>query len=198
MSDQLPETNRELYVFIAALVSRNEGHCITLQAYLENLSRLARPWAACHGLPLADFTHVLQAAFEPVPDSGGAPVDASTGYLAWERRVAEQIRDLREMREAGTLDNEHRYFGVDAPRGSRWFNFDPCTYLECAAAGTTGGWREGDDTGRAYVPGKVAVLDESGELRAVDPREIEDPVVALREISWEDFTDFVEAGQWYE
>jgi hypothetical protein len=38
----------------------------------------------------------------------------------------------------GTLANDQRYFGVDSPRGSRWYNFDPLTFLECAVAGTFG------------------------------------------------------------
>jgi len=33
-------------------------------------------------------------------------------------------------------------------------------------AGTFGGWEEGDDTGRCYVPGKVAVLDATGGMTA--------------------------------
>ena len=109
-----------------------------------------------------------------------------------------QICDLDEMRQAGTLDNEYRYFGVDATRGGRWYNFDPCTYLECAAAGTFGGWAEGDDTGRSYAPGPVAVVDASGAITSVDPRDIDDPAFALPQITWEMFIDFLDAGQWYE
>jgi hypothetical protein len=120
------------------------------------------------------------------------------GYLAWEERINNQIRDLGDMKAAGTLENEYRYFGIDAPRGGRWYNFDPHTFLECAAAGTFGGWREGDDTGRSYVPGQVAVVDASGAVTSVDPRDIDAPVVDVREISWEAFVDFLDCGQWYE
>jgi hypothetical protein len=48
------------------------------------------------------------------------------------------------------------------------------------------------------VPGPVAVLDASGAITSVDPRDIDDPVVALPQITWEMFVDFLDAGQWYE
>jgi hypothetical protein len=91
-----------------------------------------------------------------------------------------------------------RYFGINSPRGSRWYNFDPCTFLECAMAGSFGGWEEGDDTGRGYVPGEVAVLGPDGRITGCDPRELDDPIVPLGEISWEAFRDFLGQGQWYE
>ena len=62
--------------------------------------------------------------------------------------------------------------GIDAPRGSRWYNFDPCAFLECATAGTFGGRNWKDDPAR-----------EATTLAAV---------------SWEEFRDFLGAGQWYE
>ncbi len=191
-------TNRDLYCFIAALVKhRAECHC-TLQSYLENLRRLGHHLRARETVSPEEFAELLQAAFEPAARAAEPGSAAADGHVAWEKRIGEQIRDLDEMRRAGTLDNEYRYFGVDAPHGGRWYNFDPCTYLECAAAGTFGGWQEGDDTGRSYVPGPVAVLDAAGALTSTDPRDIDDPVVVLPQISWEMFVDFLDAGQWYE
>ena len=66
--------------------------------------------------------------------------------------------DLHEMDENDTLKNEQRYFGVNAPRKSYWYNFDPIGYLECATAGSFGGWEPGDETGRQFVPEPVALL----------------------------------------
>ena len=63
-----------------------------------------------------------------------------------------QIVDLREMRDAGMLAKKWIELGIDAPRGGRWFNFEPVQYLECAAAGSIGGWEPGDATGRANPP----------------------------------------------
>jgi hypothetical protein len=72
------------------------------------------------------------------------------------------------MEAAGTADNEYRYFGVKAPRRSTWYNFDIGTYVECAMAGTYGGWQPDDSTGRTFVPGKVAVLEADGSLSSRD------------------------------
>lgn len=191
-------TNRDLYCFVAELVKQRAECCCTLQSYLENLRRLGHNLRAREAVSAEEFAELLRAAFDPAPGASEAGAAATKGYLAWEKHIGEQIRDLDEMRSAGTLDNEYRYFGVDAPRGGRWYNFDPCTYLECAAAGTFGGWQEGDDTGRSYVPGPVAVLDASGAITSVDPRDIDDPVVVLPQITWEMFVDFLDAGQWYE
>ena len=140
----------------------------------------------------------MRAAFEPQPNAATPGALATEGYVAWEKRIGEQIRDLDEMRQDGTLDDEYRTFGADAPSGARWYNFEPCTYLECAVAGTFGGWEEGDDTGRSYVPGPVAVLDASGAVTSLDPRDIEEPVVVLLHITWEMFEDFLDSGQSYE
>ena len=194
-------TNRDLYCFIADLVKRRAGSSITLDCYLANLRQLGRARCSRPALSHAEFARLLEAAFEsPGPgDSSVSPVLAAPdGYAGWETRLDEQIRDLHEMRDAGTLASEYRYFGVNAPSGARWYNFDPFTYIECAAAGTFGGWQEGDDTGRAHVPGPVAVLDASGAITTMDPRDIEDPVVDVSEITWRQFVEFLEAGQWYE
>jgi hypothetical protein len=60
--------------------------------------------------------------------------------------------------------------GIDSPRGQRWYHFDPRTFLECATAGSYGGWQPGDETGRDYVPGPVAVMaDDGGFFRGEPP-----------------------------
>jgi hypothetical protein len=102
------------------------------------------------------------------------------------------------MEEAGTLANDLRYFGVHAPRGLCWFNFDPLTFLECAVAGTFNGWRSGDPTGRDYVPGPVAVVDDAGRITSADPRSLDEPTVEVGPISWDTFAAFLASGQWYE
>jgi len=191
-------TNRDLYRFIAALLKQPEEGRLSLRQYLENLRQLGDQLRGHDAIPMQAFADLLRAAFEPGLCAAESGASASDGYLAWKRRITEQIRDLGEMQEAGTLDNEYRSFGMDAPRGGRWFNFDPCTYLECAVAGTFGGWQEGDATGRSYVSGPVAILDPTGAITALDPRNIDEPVVEVPRISWKMFVDFLNAGQWYE
>ncbi|HET9959996.1 MAG TPA: hypothetical protein VFQ61_36135 [Polyangiaceae bacterium] len=191
-------TNRDLYTFIAGLVQSRTACGLALQEYLENLRRLGARLRDREAISLDEFEELLRSAFEPGPNADESHATPTPGYLAWEQRIAYQIRDLEEMRLAGTLENEHRYFGVDAPRGARWYNFEPCTYLECAAAGSFGGWQEGDSTDRSYVPGPVAVLDAAGVITSVDPRDLENPVAELTQITWEMFLDFLDSGQCYE
>jgi hypothetical protein len=128
------------------------------------------------------------------------PADGAdaTSFEGWESFVLRQIVDLHEMAEQGLLKNELRYFGINSPRGQRWYNFDPCTFLECAMAGSYGGWQPGDDTGREYVPGPVAVLGDDGRITTSEPQDVADPIVSLRDISWDDFRSFLGCGQWYE
>ncbi len=194
-------TNRELYCFVAQVMKRWSDRGITLEAYLSNLRGLAREHRGVPTLTPTEVAQLLEAAFESTGSTsraGGSEGDAGEGFVEWETRLDEQIRDLREMEAAGTLANEQRFFGIDAPSGARWYNFDPCTFIECATVGTFGGWHEGDYTGRGLVPGPVAVLDESGNVTSMDPRDIEDPVVALPGLSWHDLVGFLWAGQMYE
>lgn len=197
-------TNRDLYVAISALIKERKDDRRTLEEYLRALLRLAEEHSGQPALDPAALLDLVTAAFtaEPAPFDpswlGLTPEESASGYQAFRGVLIAQIVDLVEMGEDGTLANEHRYFGVDAPRGARWYNFDPRTYLECAMAGTIGGWEPDDDTGRELVPGEVAVLDEDGELVAVDPEELQEPPRPLPELSWELLTRFLHAGQAYE
>ncbi len=200
-------TNCDLYGFITQLVEQRSECPCTLQSYLENLRRLGHELRAREAISPDELAELLRAAFAPEPSASSAfgassasdaDPAATAGYLAWEKRIDEQIRDLDEMRRAGTLDDEHRHFGVDAPRGGRWNNLDLGVYLECAVAGTFGGWQQGNDTGRSLVPGSVAVPDASGAISSMDPRDIDDGAVVLPQITWQLFVDFLDAGQWHE
>lgn len=198
-------TNRDLYRAVSALRTRH-GTGRTLETYLLALRDLARPYAGMAAIPFDAFVRLLDEAYTiPAPSFDDAwralpdelATETATGFAGWEQLIIQQIRDLREMEEAGTMDDDLAWFGVDAPRGDRWYNFDPGGYLEAAAAGTFGGWRAGD-AGRSLVPGPVAVLGEDGRITAMDPADVPDPVIALPEISWKAFTDFLQSGQWYE
>jgi hypothetical protein len=120
------------------------------------------------------------------------------GFRGWGERILRQVVDLREMAEQGQLADEYRYFGISAPRGPQWYNFDPCTFLECGTVGCFGGWEPEDETGRTHVPGPVAVLDEDGRIVSVDPQDVPNLVVPILEIRWEDFRELLEYGQIYE
>jgi hypothetical protein len=192
------QTNRDLYLFVSKLGVTNKK---SLEEYLRTLWSLAQRYRDRGELKLHEFAALLEQSFvQSPPVDAPAPSESETlaGFAEWERAILAQIRDLREMAAAGTLEDQMRYFGVNAPSGARWYNFDPSTYLECAMAGTFGGWDEGDDTGRMLVPGKVAVLDAQGQVHAVDPQDIVEPVQVIDGVDWQRFIDFIWAGQCYE
>lgn len=190
-------TNRDLYLFIAALAEEHPAEAVPLADYLANLRAHAVEFGGLAALSLNQLGALLKAGFTPCATPHGRG-EATEDFLAWDARVASQIADLHAMDAAGTLRDEMRYFGVDAPGGGRWYNFIPSSYLECAAAGSLGGWEEGDATGRMRVPGEVAVLAADGSIQAVDPRDVVEPTAGVDAITWEDFVDFIECGQWYE
>jgi len=195
-------TNRDLYLYIAELIKQRASPQRDLETYLRALLHLGRAHAGTSGVSVETFATMLSAAFDSdvpadLPDQRPSNTEEHAPYRSWESHLLLQITDLRSMAANGTLEDKFRYFGVDAPSGARWYNFDPLTYLECGAAGSIGGWQEGDDTGREYVPGPVAVLEE-GKITAADPRDLVDPVVEISQMPWEDIEEFLWAGAFYE
>jgi hypothetical protein len=175
-------TNRDLYLAVLQLSEQHCGNARSLEDYLQALQRLPfahgyfRRGAVTPDELLALLAEAFVAAPGRVPDgyiqTNAADIceDDRTdppGLAGWEVRVTRQIIDLREMAANGQLANEQRFFGIDAPRGERWYNFTPCDFLECAAR-------------YSFVDG---VEDESAPVGA---------------ISWEQFRDFLGAGQAYE
>lgn len=97
------------------------------------------------------------------------------GFGDWERMILSQIADLRDFAEAP--EPAYPEMGVDAPRrpdhGARandlhWYNHSVPDYLECAMAGTLGGW------------------DDAGGIVELGPQ------------TWSDMTRFLLCGQIYE
>lgn len=200
------QTNRDLYRAVAALIQERRESERLLEEYLRALFQAAQPFAQRESLSLQEFFGLLAVSFTAPAaafDEGWRArfeedLARRSGFAGWQARLIRQVVDLREMDERGTLRNEMRYFGIDSPRGQCWYNFDPCTFLECGATGTFGGWQEGDSTGRQFVPGPVAVLGADGQIEARDPRDVPDAVVPLPALTWETFRDFLGNGQWYE
>ena len=198
-------TNRDFYLAIIALIQEHEASSRSLEEYLRALLGLAQKYQTRASLSVKEFFQLLADAFtdEAVDfdpkwqEQYQLPEWEGNDFPLWRTALITQIVDLREMAEAGTLANEYRYYGVDAPRGTRWYNFDPHTYLECAAVGTFGGWQEHDETGRAYVPGEVLVM-ENGRLQNKDPREVANPTFVIETVDWDTFQWFLRAGQAYE
>jgi hypothetical protein len=198
------KTNRDLYLALGQLIKKEKENERSLESYLLALLNLGKNMKHRKVLTLDEFIDLLTTAFSAEPlifDEAWKKLEYQRdleGFAAWQNTLIHQIVDLREMAEKGTLNDNMRYFGIDAPRGSRWYNFEPQGFLECAVSGSYGGWQESDDTGRDYVPSPVAVLGESGKIESVDPRDIDDPITELKEISWEEFQHFLFMGQIYE
>ena len=200
-------TNRDLYLAIAAPVAdRKHAPERALEEYLRALLRGARAHRAVEALRPDQFLSLLAEAFraEPLPYDPAWPAgyrhvtERVERFEQFEAVALRQVVDLREMRDASILEGEWIFFGVDAPRGGRWYNFHPHQYLECAAQGLFGGWAPGDATGRQFVPGEVAVLGPDGRITSADARELDRPVYELASISWEQLADFLVCGQTYE
>lgn len=195
-------------------IDQPHGHALespsrerSLENYLLALLGLSQAFAGQPALKVDEFLGLLAGAFlaEPLQfqstwrESEAPPEAKPFDFKTWKSIVIAQIVDLREMDENDELRNEYRYGGIDSPRGNRWYNFDSTSFLECAAAGSIGGWEPGDGTGRSFVPGPSLATDPSGNPVLVNPEDIERPHFELPDrISWEFFADFLECGQHYE
>jgi hypothetical protein len=199
------ETNRELYLAIRELCDRQTDNDRSLELYLSALVRLAQQYSSQATLSLTQFYSLIRDAFDakplPFDETWRNPDDFipdNSSFERWRSIAIAQVVDLHEMSETGILAHEQRYFGVTSPRGSLWHNFDPVGYLECAMAGSFGGWEPEDPGDRIFVPGAVATIDEQGNLQSVDPQDLDRPVVSIPALCWSDFIDFVWCGQMYE
>lgn len=197
--NDLIRSNRDLYRRATSAAVRHEQP--GLEGYLLALRHLLAQAPAVE-MSSDAFAALLEGAFVTAPEAVSTAVLRTlvddAGTPAWHRHLAQQIVDLREMAEVGSLEDEQRYFGIDAPSGARWYNFTPGSYIECGIMGAFGGWLPDDDTGRSYVPGKVAAIDETGALVSVNPDELEEEIVPLLRITEDDLIDFLCAGQAYE
>jgi hypothetical protein len=190
-------TNRDLYKSIEGLLKQKQGQPVpSLEVYLSALIRRASRLAHKESMGLEEFFSLLRDAFDGPAEA--LPYNSTPAFDKWKVQVEQQIEDLRQMARSGQLQDGHRYFGISAPSGRQWYNFDPCAYIECGAAGSLGGWVEGDETGRAYVPGQVACVSPDGGVESCDPRGLDRPPAEVPEVTWEMFSDFAWCGQNFE
>jgi hypothetical protein len=105
------------------------------------------------------------------------------GRTAWEQCILFQIADLRRMAEAGMLENEYRYFGIESPTGFWWYNFDPWSYLEAAVWRSRGGYSEHEVI--MLIPPKNGASADS-------------PVASVDGLTWDQFADLLRCGAVYE
>jgi hypothetical protein len=199
-------TNRDLYLAIDALSEQHAKCDRSLETYLLAVLNRSSAFHDHQFLTLAELYELITAGFTHEPlifndewhDQYDHLPHEDNQYAGWQASLIRQIVDLREMAENGTLQDEQRYGGVSSPRQSRWYNFDPNGYLECAMAGSSGGWEPDDETGRQYVPGPVAVLGDDGAIQSANPEDLPNLISEMPVITWEHFKDFIFCGQIYE
>jgi hypothetical protein len=188
-----------MYQAVVRIGEQAEESSRTLEEYLRALIRLVQPEQNASHLATDFFLQVMAEALTQTPlpfdeiwaSEYPEPQDPAESFDDWFRTAIQQVVDLREMAASGTFANRLRYFGVRSPRGSYWFNFDIGTYLECAMAGTYGGWQEGDSH-RKRVSEPAAELEADASLSSADP------IINVPSVDWEHFTRFIECGQFYE
>lgn len=182
-------TNRALYEAVVELRQAQAENPRLLEAYLLALWALAEPHSQAPELDPQKFLELLTTAFTALAPAfdetwraqyAAAP-ETLPGFAGWAATLRCQVVDLHEMAEQGQLENPYRYFGLSAPRGAYWFNFDPGTYLECATVGTFGGWEPTDATGRVALTENYKATTRT-----------------ISAVSWEVFQKFLEMGQFYE
>jgi hypothetical protein len=193
------QSNRDLYLSIESITREYRSIDRSLEEYLRAMLQLAKRFADRSSLALDEFHMLIYESFTAQPiefdedwrnSYDRLPINRSD-FDGWRSILIQQIIDLREMRENGTLADANRYFGIDSPRNSRWYNFDPLGYLECAMAGSFGGWEPDDESGRELVPGRVSVIAEDGSIQDLHPQDLPYPQFEMPAITWDELKDFM-------
>lgn len=183
-------TNRDLYRDLLSLLELRRGPRLPLEAYLRSLISLLNDRATPEAPDIHELLFLLDRAFETRPadleeawrkTSEPADGESRTAVIDLLRR---QVLDLRDLEKTGGIDDPLRYFGLDAPSGARWYNFEAATYLECACQGSFGGWEEGVGEARVRIEGEDETVD--------------DDLLELGFLRWSDLAVFFSMGQYYE
>lgn len=161
--------------FVQGLVEMATSYDKPLEAYLRSVLRVAlryrdeRPtWQL--------LARILALAFEtlPVPFNRAWLIYTEPPVLATPSSYAAaapfeqplhmlryQITDLHRMARTGALDSLFGDDGITSPTGQRWFNFDPASFLACAAEGMNA---ERADTACSWV--ELATFLRLGQTRS--------------------------------
>ncbi|KAB2352623.1 hypothetical protein [Actinomadura rudentiformis] len=195
-------TNRDLYLHFLHLGQEARARSWSLSAFLRSLWKVSAPLQTREVLEPDDVAAMFSAAATTPPaefDPAWRMKDLSLprgepdGYGDWERVILSQLADLADF--LVSPPGRRARFGVDAPRPAgtgrratppRWYNFDPATYLECAVAGSLGGWDPADG---ARVP-LTAGSPGQGQPRSY--------VRSITTMAWADLARIAVCGQMYE
>ncbi|GAA2595577.1 hypothetical protein SMC26_37200 [Actinomadura fulvescens] len=195
-------TNRDLYLHFLHLGQEARASSWSLSTFLRSLWKVSAPLRDRDPLAPDDVAAMFSAAAATPPaefDPAWLSKDLSLpgrepdGYGDWERVILSQLADLADFRTAPP--GPQARFGVDAPRPPgtgrratprRWYNFDPATYLECAVAGSLGGWDTADGTRVPLAAGAEGPARSRCYLRSITT------------MSWADLARIAVCGQIYE
>jgi HEAT repeat protein len=190
LGNTMVKTNRDIYLLVTSFETTYGDNPPSLEEYLRSLWRIVSQ-SQVSSPSLEQVAEWLTAAFtiEPPPfdpEWMKRVKDYSSSLQTqddWENLILFQIADLRRMADAGQLEDEQRYYGIDSPSGERWYNFDPFTYLECGVRGALGGYEEDE----------VIVLVPSPEGQSANS-----PVHEIDNLGWGGFSAILECGRVYE
>jgi hypothetical protein len=208
-------TNRDLYLHLLGIGRNARRATWSLSAYLRGLWRVSTELRDRREFSLDDAAAMFSAALAVPPppfdpawatadfrlrwaptrcsrDDGDPAAAEPSRFDHWERILLSQIADLEDF--AANPPGEQARFGVNAPRPRgvgrratpvRWLNFDPATYLECAAAGHLGGWDVADGA-RVPLPARDGTTMTRSHVRQIAV------------VGWADLVHMAVCGQTYE
>lgn len=127
--------SRDLYKKIMQIFKgKKEEDLISLEVYLKNLINQAAKFSHKEEISPNDFFSIVKNSLESKHGSTKySNKQAVPNFQKWKALVEEQIKDLNYM---AANYREWDYGGMWAPSGSRWYNFDPYTYVECGFDGS--------------------------------------------------------------
>jgi len=164
-------TNRDLYAQLTALGVKLARGLGPREPDLDAVVRLLTAAGTAEPAEFEDAWLSQPGISDPSPQ----------GLARVESILIRQIADLRRMRDNGQLADDNRYFGLDAPGGARWYNFDPTSYLECGVVGSVGG------------------TDHHAEVALVTPPEpCDDDDETRASFGWDGLCALLRCGQSYE
>lgn len=190
-------THRDLYVLAVKRVSAHPGRDRPLEEYLRAMLGLVRALGERPELRAREFLDLVVGALaapaidvDPgwdalpaaVPQGGATASDV-------EATLGRQIAELRRLAAAGLISPGAREFGIDAPKGGRWTNFTPGTFVECGLHGAFGGAAL-EESSRSMTIGGPRRAEQSGVMVA--------RAVPMSWVTWDDVTSFLVCGQCHE
>jgi len=199
-------TKRDLCKAIDDLIARHDACDRTLESYLLAILGGLVMFSDRPSLTMTEFLGLIESGFTGAPVAfeeqwrhqyDGLSRDDRI-YAGCRAEIVRQIVDLREMDESGTLQGEWREFGLDAPRGERWFNFETVGYLGCALAGTFRMREPGDELAYQVESIPPAVRGEAESEEAGRRDDTMRPPLKSPAVSWERFNAFFVCGRIYE